>query len=192
MNVYDFDGTIYHGDCSVDFFLFVLKRKRRLFFLLPRMGRAYLLCRFGKMEKKACKEVFFSFLREFDDPVREMECFAARNRKKIKKWYLAQMKKDDVIITASPEPLVQLFFKELLGQKCLGTRMDMRTGRIYGENCRGVEKVIRFQEEYGEKPIDDFYTDSRSDMPMAMLARHAYLVKRIHTKDFCREILRKI
>lgn len=175
----------------MDFFLFALKRKRRLFFLLPRMGRAYLFCMFGKMEKKACKEIFFSFLQKLDDPVREMECFAARNRKKIKKWYLAQMKKDDVIITASPEPLVRLFFNELLGQKCLGTRMDMRTGRICGENCRGVEKAIRFQEEYGERPIDEFYTDSRSDMPVAMLARHTYLVKRIPAKNFCREILRR-
>jgi len=191
MNVYDFDGTIYDGDCSVDFFLFALKRNRRLLFSLPDIGRAYFSFLLGRMEKKACKEVFFSFLRKLDEPEKEMECFIVNNRKKIKKWYLAQMKKADVIVTASPELLVQRFLDGLSGQKCLGTRMDMRTGRIYGENCRGEEKVLRFQEEYGERTIDNFYTDSRSDMPMALLAQHAYFVKRTGAKDFFREIRRE-
>jgi len=35
MNVYDFDGTIYNGDSTVDFFLFALKRKPSLLLNVP-------------------------------------------------------------------------------------------------------------------------------------------------------------
>ncbi|HCW56338.1 MAG TPA: haloacid dehalogenase-like hydrolase, partial [Erysipelotrichaceae bacterium] len=43
-------------------------------------------------------------------------------------------------------------------------------------NCHGEEKVRRYREVYGDAPIDSFYSDSRSDAPLAGLAAHAYLV----------------
>ncbi len=184
MNVYDFDKTIYDGDCSVDFFLFALGKNPRLAGLLPRMCKAYLSYRFGKMEKKECKEIFFSFLQRLDNPVYQIECFVKKNRKKIKRWYIGQMKVDDLIITASPEPLVQSFLNGLSGQRCIGTKMDMGTGKIQGENCYGREKAVRFREVCGEKTIDNFYTDSKSDMAMILLAENAYYVK----KEYVRKI----
>lgn len=38
MNVYDFDGTIYDGDSSVDFFLYALKRMPSLIRYAPRQA----------------------------------------------------------------------------------------------------------------------------------------------------------
>lgn len=32
-NVYDFDHTIYDGDCTVDFYLFCMKKKRQQFYI---------------------------------------------------------------------------------------------------------------------------------------------------------------
>ena len=34
MNIYDFDGTIYDGDSSIDFFKYSLKKHKNLFLLL--------------------------------------------------------------------------------------------------------------------------------------------------------------
>ena len=53
----------------------------------------------------------------------------------------------------------------------------MHTGRYHGQNCHGAEKVRRFREAFNETPIAAFYSDSRSDAPLAMLAEKAYLVK---------------
>ena len=35
--VYDFDGTIYDGDSSIDFFLFCLKKNIKVIFYLPKV-----------------------------------------------------------------------------------------------------------------------------------------------------------
>ena len=59
----------------------------------------------------------------------------------------------------------------------LGTRMDIRSGRITGQNCRGVEKPLRFREEYPGETVEAFYSDSMADSPMAALAQQAWLVK---------------
>ena len=52
--------------------------------------------------------------------------------------------KDDLIVTASPEFLVGEAGRRL-GVRVIGTRMDVRTGRIEGENCHDEEKVRRFR-----------------------------------------------
>ena len=36
MNVFDFDGTIYSGDSTIDFYFFALKRNVKLLLFLPR------------------------------------------------------------------------------------------------------------------------------------------------------------
>ena len=55
--------------------------------------------------------------------------------------------------------------------------MNPETGRIAGRNCHGAEKVVRFHQEMGDAQVDEFYSDSLSDAPMARLAKKAYLVK---------------
>ena len=50
------------------------------------------------------------------------------------------------------------------------------TGKTDGENCHGAEKVRRLHEAYPEVQIAEFYSDSRSDSPLAELAERAYLV----------------
>ena len=67
MNVYDFDGTIYQGDSSVDFYVYCLKRRPRLFLELPRFFRYCVLYKLGKVSKRELKEVYFHFLTKLDD-----------------------------------------------------------------------------------------------------------------------------
>ncbi|OPZ69246.1 MAG: hypothetical protein BWY81_00516 [Firmicutes bacterium ADurb.Bin467] len=55
--------------------------------------------------------------------------------------------------------------------------MDRKTGRFLGPNCHGAEKVRRFREEFPDAQIDDFYSDSYSDQPLASVSRRAFLVR---------------
>ena len=84
---------------------------------------------------------------------------------------------NDVIISASPQFLVTAFTDRLGIKYILATDMDKHTGKITGKNCRGEEKVTRFQKVFKDS-VDCFYSDSMSDAPMARMAGQAYLVKK--------------
>ncbi len=38
-------------------------------------------------------------------------------------------------------------------------------------------KVKAYKKQYGEKIIDNFYTDSKTDFPMVEISKNAFLVK---------------
>ena len=66
MNVYDFDGTIYDGDSSVDFYLFSLRKNIKIIKYLPKQIKALIQYKLKKIDKTMMKEIFFSFLKDID------------------------------------------------------------------------------------------------------------------------------
>ena len=60
----------------------------------------------------------------------------------------------------------------------IASDVDINSGECIGENCYGVEKVKRFYELYPDTEINEFYSDSRSDIFIARLAKSSYLVKK--------------
>ena len=59
----------------------------------------------------------------------------------------------------------------------IASRVDPKTCKYIGKNCHGKEKVRRFREKFGDVEIENFYSDSHSDDPMAEIAVHAYMIK---------------
>ncbi len=178
MNVYDFDKTIYAGDCSIDFYLFCIKKKPVIIKVLPKQIRGFLLYRVGKISKKRFKEIYFSFLGVLDGQADKLVLeFWDGHEKRIKKWYREQKLSDDLIISASPFFLLQEICNRLEIQEPLTTNVDMSNGTFSSENCYGQEKVLRYRARFQDKKIDNFYSDSVSDKPLAIIAENAYLVK---------------
>ena len=178
MNVYDFDGTIYNGDSSVDFFLFCAKRKPIIFLLVPRIVAMFALRFVRKPNTETVKSAFFSFVRMIPDIDLFVSEFWKTYSKKIMGWYLAQKKSDDVVISASPEFLLEKIGGEL-GVRVIASRVCKKSGVLIGNNCKGKEKVRRFSEEFGaDCTIENFYSDSKSDFPLASIAQNAWLCKR--------------
>lgn len=180
MNVYDFDGTIYNGDSTVDFYLYCIKRHPGLLRYLPRQGWAMVRYRLHRLSKTQMKEQFYSFLKGLENADEEVRTFWVLHKKKIAAWYMEKQEKDDVVISASPEFLLKAVCEELGICNLIASRVDSRTGVYEGENCWGAEKVTRFRQKYADAEIDEFYTDSRSDRRMAMLASQAYI--KVHGK----------
>lgn len=178
MNVYDFDKTIYDGDCTVDFYLYCLKKYPCIYKKIPEVLWYGLLFKLGIVPKKEFKSRFFKFatlVPNIDDAIRD---FWIDGKKKIKEFYIKTQKDDDVVISASPTFILDKIC-EILGIKhLLATEVDMKTGKIVGENCYGEEKVCRFYGAGYEKgSIDEFYSDSLSDSPLAEIAKTAYIVQ---------------
>ncbi len=177
MNVYDFDNTILRGDSTKRFYAFCLRRHPRMILRWPGLCLSFIAWKSGRMDKTGFKTRMFRFLSDIGDVQAEVAAFWRQNESRLYPWYLSQKRPDDLIISASPLFLVAPVC-ERLGVRLIASLVDPDTGRFTGPNCYGEEKVIRYRREYGDVPIDDFYSDSRSDEPLSRLSRRSFLVRR--------------
>lgn len=178
MNVYDFDGTIYDGDSTIDFYFYCLKRQPRILRYVFKQIKGFILYKLKKISKTQLKETFFSFLTGIAEPDFIIRTFWEQHQKKIKYWYTKQKTEEDIIISASPEFLLMPLRELLCIQDIIATKVNKKTGEISGDNCYGYEKIIRFQDKYAIDSVDCFYSDSDSDKPFAQIAKKAYKVKK--------------
>lgn len=176
INVYDFDGTIYNGDCTLDFWKWIVKRYPLIIFTLPKSIVYGIAFKLGIIERERFKEKFYQFLKFVPDIDMQIRDFWNHNQSKINKWYLNQMSEDDLVISASPEFLIKPICNRL-GVHCIASLVNKQTGKLLGKNCRGQEKVVRFCDEFKDMNINEFYSDSVSDLSMARLAEKAFFVK---------------
>ena len=177
INGYDFDGTIYDGDSSVDFYLFCLKKNKKVLLQLPIQIWGAILYILGIIEKTKFKEYVFSFLKKIDNVDSYINEFWKIKYKNIKSWYLDQKEKTDVIISASPEFLLKPLEKKLK-VTVIASKVDKKTGKFLDKNCHDVEKVKRFNEEIKDKKLKSFYSDSMADKPIMNISEEAYFVKK--------------
>lgn len=176
MNTYDFDETIYSGNSEFDFIEYVFakypsmkKYKRRYKFY------RFLQKKLGLISRDHARIKIFSFLKALPDVDNELVEFWALRERNLKKWYLDVKRPDDVIISATPAFILEPIAKKL-GVELVATRMNKKTGELYGTYNYGEEKVRRFKEVYGDIRPEKFYSDSFSDEPMARLAKDAFMV----------------
>ena len=177
MNAYDFDGTIYRGDSSVDFYVYCLIRFPWILVLLPYQILGVLAYKCRLCSKETEKSIFFSFLKYVPDVTQAVNSFWKKNKKYIASWYLQQQKQDDIIISASPEFLLAPLCSGLGITHLIASKVDIQTGKFIGKNCYGEEKVHRLRQYLHDARISHFYSDSRSDYPLAQIADQAFLVK---------------
>ncbi|MBQ2697010.1 MAG: haloacid dehalogenase-like hydrolase, partial [Clostridia bacterium] len=140
MNCYDFDKTIYKSDSSTDFYRFCLCRYKKMFFRLPRQiwafFRHYIL---HSITKTQMKEIFYEYFQDIPDMDKALSVFWEKNIHKVKDFYTAQQKTDDVIISASPEFFLEPACKRLGISHLIASPVDPKTGKHSGENCHGKE-----------------------------------------------------
>lgn len=177
MNAYDFDKTIYNGDSTRDFYIFCLKRHKGIIKTFPALisafARFYI---FKRGTKTDFKQVMYRFLR-YVDIEKDLYDFWESHKFNMKPWYYDIQKEDDVIISASPEFLLEPICKEIGIKNMMASKVDCHTGIYDGINCHGKEKVRRFYEKFPDGKIEKFYSDSYSDTPLAEISEEAYLVK---------------
>ncbi|MDN0033672.1 haloacid dehalogenase-like hydrolase [Oscillibacter valericigenes] len=183
MNVYDFDHTIYPGDSTLDFWKWCIPRHPATLLALPGTLLAAVRFKLGLCSRNRFKETFYRFLRYIPNIECDISAFWDQRISLIEPWYHNQKSADDVIISASPEFLIGPACQRM-GVQWIASEVDRKTGKLLGENCRGAEKVRRFRQVYPQGMVNQFYSDSRSDTPVAELAAQAYLVKKGNIKNW--------
>lgn len=177
MNVYDFDNTLLKGDSTARFFAFCLARYPRMWLDIPAQAANGLLFMLRLREKQPFKQRMLHFLALIGDVDEAVDAFWRKNLSRIKAWYPPRHRDDDVVISASPEFLIRPACEKLDIRCVMGSPVDKRTGVFLGPNCHGQEKVSRFHARFPGARIEEFYSDSHSDDPLAALADRAYLVR---------------
>lgn len=191
IDVYDFDGTIYDGDSTVDFVRFCLARHPAILCGLGRVSASALGVLTGRNDLTAFKSTLFGEMAKRFSLTEEARLFweSPRTRQKLGDWFRATPR-DLPIVIASASPEFELCYAaEALGVKTLiGTRCDEATGRLTGLNCKGEEKLRRIREAVGEFTIRAMYTDdAKADGPLLRCAQEGYIVthgkvSRYHTE----------
>lgn len=179
MNVYDFDKTIFYPDCTFLFVRWSLARHPKLLLsYVPAFVFNAVRYALKGIDRDTAEEKLFSFITGIDDIDQEVLDFWDANQDRISPWYLKQKRSDDLIISASPEFLLKPM-ADRLGVRMLATQMDKKTAKIIGYSCYGRQKVRKalIHQYYPEHNIDQFYSDSLADTPLALCADQAFLVK---------------
>ena len=177
MNVYDFDQTLYTRDSTVDFYFFCLRRYPSICRFIPIQLYGAIRLALGCVDKTAFKQRFFTYYQGIPHLDALASVFWDSHEGGIKDWYRQQHRPDDVVISASPEFLLQPICARLGIKYLLASRVDPETGIYTGKNCDGQEKVRRFREAFPQGAVDCFYSDSLSDTPLARIARESYIVR---------------
>ena len=176
MNVYDFDGTIFYSDCSIGFAFWCMKRHPNLWFtFMPGMIKSLILHKMGKLHNYQLQRKMFSFLTMIDDFDEQIERYWDKYEKRISEWYLKQKRPDDLIISASPDCIIGPIAKRL-GVNYMATEYDREYG-IFLNNLMYAKEKAKYMIDHGFPVIDNFYSDSLADTPLALCAEKAYLVK---------------
>lgn len=179
MNVYDFDKTIYDGDSTVDFYFYCLKHFGKTRRLLPEVIWFGMLYCFKIIKKDEFKSRFFKFISLIPDIEKAADEFWDKNSYKIKDFYKEKKKPDDIIISASPQFILNSICKTLGIENLICTNVCLSDGKIIGKNCFGEEKVKRFYDMgFKKEDVDEFYSDSLSDTPLAKISKKAYVVSK--------------
>lgn len=196
INVYDFDGTLYDGDSSIDFFLFTLKKYKRNVFLFPKIFLYFIFYLFHIVSKEKLKSVFFSFLKNVSNYNKLVTTFWDLHKKNINNE-LGEIVKNDknaIIVSASPEFLIKPIAFELGVKKVIASDVDPSSGTWNDNNCFGENKINHLKKYFKKLKINNSYSDSYSDRFIAKASTNAYMIykKKLCKYDESKLFLKKI
>lgn len=182
INVFDFDKTVYQKDSTIEFWKFCIKYKKKLIFLIPYQGFYFLLNKIGAISIERCKEKFFIFLKFFSKQELEnlLINFWRNEIFNLNKELVDLIKKDrnlSVCISASPKFLIENPCKKIGIDICIGTEYNLAKYKILGKNCKGKEKINKLNLCLENYQIENFYSDSLSDLPLFNISENKFLLK---------------
>ena len=196
MNVYDFDGTIFPANSTVGFCFWCMNRHPKLYVTFaPKAAWVLFLRKIGKIPEYLMLRRFFGYLTLIDDFEVQIERYWDKNEKRIAPWYLRQKRPDDLIISASPDCIIGPIAKRL-GVNCMATEFDREYG-VFLNNLMYAKEKAKYIFDHGFPLIENFYSDSLSDTPIALCAEKAHLVTNrastvIDWPDLDEETLKKV
>lgn len=181
MKAFDFDNTIYRGESSLDFSLYMIRTHKKILLYLPViMANAirYKLCLVDKEKLGAEINKYMKLIiRDKREIRRLVKTFWQTHADRLDTDMLRRIGPDDLIITAGPDFLLDGIRDQLGTQNIISSVVDLDRIEILHFNFKD-NKVSRFRELYGNTRIDAFYTNSYNDRALMEISDKVFLVKK--------------
>ena len=183
MNVYDFDKTLYKRDSTVEFIKYCYIKQPSLIVCAPKQILGALLYALRIIDVTTFKKYIYTVFAKTKNIDKKLNDFWDININRINNFYVH--KDDDLIISASPEFIVGEACKRLKIERYICSEVDKLTGEVLGKNNSKENKVIKMKQlGYHLEDIDEFYSDSYKDQPLARLAKKPYMIKKGQKVDW--------
>ena len=181
MKVFDFDNTIYRGESSIDLALYMMKNNKMIIRFVPSIFInlvRYKLCLISlEQMENIINEFCASVMGSKDELPAIIDGFWRTHADRLDPRILKRIRPQDIIITAGPDVLIEGIKERLGTDNIIASKIDPDTGKIIYLNYKD-NKVKRYRELYGDRPIDALYTDSYNDRALMDISDRVYLVKK--------------
>ena len=181
MKVFDFDNTLYRGESSLDFSLYMIRTHKKILLYLPViMANAikYKLCLVDKEKLGTKINKYMKLIIRDEHEIRHLvRKFWQTHADRLDADMLKRISPNDLIITAGPDFLLDGIRDRLGTPNIISSVVDLDRIEILHFNFKD-NKVSRFRELYGDANIDAFYTDSYNDRALMEISDKVFLVKK--------------
>ncbi len=189
-DLYDFDKTVYPHDSETVFLFYCILHRPYLILITPWLLLNLILffLGFGDQFKGRC----FSFLR-FIDGEKMAERFWEKQKKNIYSVFEPQNRERPVIVcSASPEFFLKPICKKYKVHTLIATKMNPKTGRINGYNCKDKQKPLRLAEAVPNAKFINVYSDSlKNDIHIFELGQRCFHANKGTLTEMSIEEIRK-
>ena len=175
--VYNFDGTIYNGNSSIDFLKFCIKKNKKVLLYLPKIFIFTILFFLKIINIKKYEEKFFSFLKLFSNVNILTDEFWQHNNK-INNFFLEDISIQNIkiyVVSNSPEFLLNSYLKQFSNVYLIAPKYNLSTYKIEGVDCWEKEKTRRLFNN-NKITIEKFYSNSFGDVSLTQKAKSVYFV----------------
>lgn len=191
-DLYDFDKTVYPWDSETVFLFYCILHRPYLIILAPWLALNLILffLGFGDKFKGRC----FSFL-PFIDGEKMAKKFWDKQQKNIYPIFNPENRERPVVVcSASPEFFLKPICEKYCVHTLIATRMNPKTGRIYGFNCKDKQKPVRIAETMPQAEFINVYSDSlKNDIHIFELGKRCFHAQKgVLTEMSIEEIRRKV
>ena len=195
IKVFDFDNTLYHGESSIDLAFYLIRRNKRILLYVPSILINLAKYKMCLLDREKAEQEINDFLKvavkDKYEAAEIVESFWAENSYRLDENMIKRVRKDDVIITAGPDMLIDGIKDKLGTDNIISSIIDPDKREMVYFNF-GENKAKRYKEVYGDTPIESFYTDSFNDKPLMKLANKVYIVEKGRLKRMTEKGMAKL
>lgn len=195
IKVFDFDNTLYHGESSIDLAFYLILRNKRILLYVPSILINLAKYKMCLVDREKAEQEINDFLKvavkDKYEAAEIVESFWAENSYRLDENMIKRIRKDDVIITAGPDMLIDGIKDKLGTDNIISSIIDPDKREMVYFNF-GENKAKRYKEVYGDTPIESFYTDSFNDKPLMKLANKVYIVEKGRLKRMTEKGMAKL
>lgn len=195
IKVFDFDNTLYHGESSIDLAFYLIRRNKRILLYVPSILINLAKYKMCLVDREKAEQEINDFLKvavkDKYEAAEIVESFWAENSYRLDENMIKRVRKDDVIITAGPDMLIDGIKDKLGTDNIISSIIDPDKREMVYFNF-GENKAKRYKEVFGDTPIESFYTDSFNDKPLMKLANKVYIVEKGRLKRMTEKGMAKL